>query len=88
MKGIFLNFRSYEKEHGGCEVRQVNGMLHLMLGERTPQVNGQDQIVQSGNYSYSFIKVVSIDEIKIKPLKYHYDFYSNYISKLHCPSHR
>ena len=48
-----------------------------MLGERTPQGNGQDQILQSGNYCYSFIRVVSIAEIKIKPLKNHNDSYSN-----------
>ncbi len=40
-----------------------------MLGERTPQVNGQDQIVQSGNYCYSFIRLVSIDEIKNKAIE-------------------
>ena len=28
-----------------------------------PRVNSQDQIVQSGNYSYSPIRVVSIDEV-------------------------
>ena len=69
MKGTFLNFRSYEKQHGGCEVWQVKGLLHLMLGERTPQVNGQDQIVQSENYCYSFIRLVSIDEIKNKAIE-------------------
>ena len=63
-------------------------MMHLMLGERNPQVNGQDQIVQSGNYCYSFIRVVSIDEIKIKPLKDHHDSYSNHMFKLDCPSHK
>ena len=40
---------------------QVNGVLLLMLGEGTPLVNGQDQIVQSGNYCYSFIRLVPID---------------------------
>ena len=36
---------------------RVKSELHLMLGGRTPQVNGQDQIVQSGNYCYSSERV-------------------------------
>ena len=45
-----------------------------MLGERTLQVNDQDQIVQSENYCYSFIRVASIDKEKklrilIDPIK-------------------
>ena len=32
-----------------------------MLGGEISTVNGQDQTVQSGNYCYSSIKVVSID---------------------------
>ena len=37
-----------------------------MLGGRISQVNGQDQIAQSGNYGYSSIWVTSIDEKKTK----------------------
>ena len=40
---------------------------------RTSQVNGQDHIIQSGNYSYSFIRVASTDEIKIQPSKDYHD---------------
>ena len=38
-----------------------------MSGRRTPQVNGPDHIVQSGNYDYSSIRVASTDEVKIQP---------------------
>ena len=44
---------------------RLNGTLHLMLRGRTPQINGQDQIVQSGNNCYSSIRVAFIDEMKI-----------------------
>ena len=42
-----------------------------MLSGKTPQVKGQDEMVKSGNYN-SFIRVVSIDELKIQSMKdYH-----------------
>ena len=39
-------------------------MLHLMLGGRTPQVNGQDPIVQSINNCYSSIRMETLGEVK------------------------
>ena len=33
--------------------------------EETPHVNGQNQIVQSGNFCYSSIRLASVDAIKI-----------------------
>ena len=33
--------------------RRVNSAFHLMLGGQNPQVNDQDQIVQSGDYCYT-----------------------------------
>ena len=42
-----------EVKHGGWTQRQINGALHHVLGGPTPQVNGQDQIVQLENYCYS-----------------------------------
>ena len=55
----------------------------MMLGGRTPPVNGQDQIVQSGNYCYSSLRVASIDEIKIQPSKDYHDSHSNHMSMHH-----
>ena len=43
----------------------INGDLNQIISKRTSSVNGQDQIVQSGNYCYSSIRVASIDEEKI-----------------------
>ena len=40
-----------------------------LLGGRTLLVNGQNQIVQLGNYCYSSLKVAYIDEVEIKPWK-------------------
>ena len=60
-------------EHGGRTQRRVNGAHHLMLGKQTIQVNSQDQIVQSGNYCYVSLRVLSIDEVKIKPSKDYHD---------------
>ena len=57
-----------------------NNAPNQMLGGWTTWVNGQDQIVQLGNYYYSSFRVVSIDEIKIQPLKDYHDSYSNYIA--------
>ena len=56
-----------------------------MLDRQTPRVNGQEQIVQSRNYS-SF-RVASIDENKTQPSKDYHDSYSNPMSKLHRSSH-
>ena len=52
---------------------QINNSLHQMLGGLTPQINGQDQRVQSGNYCYSSFSVASIDEVKIQPSKDYHD---------------
>ena len=49
---------------GGWTQRRVNAVLHQMLGGRTPQVNDQDQIIQSGNYCYLSLRMASIDEVK------------------------
>ena len=51
-------------KQGRWTQRRINGALHLMLGGWSPQVNSHDQIVQSGNYSYSSLRVASIDEVK------------------------
>ena len=71
-----------------------------MLGQRhassdawgggwTPQVNGQDYIVQSGNYCYSSLRVPSFDEVKkIQPSKDYHDSHSNHMSRPHCPARR
>ena len=59
-------------KQGGWTWRLINDALHLMLGRRSAQVNGQDQIVQSGHYCYSSIKVQSIDKIKIQPSKHYH----------------
>ena len=44
-----------------------------------PQVNGQDQIVQSGNYCNSSFRVASIDEVKIQPSKDYLDSHTNHV---------
>ena len=51
-------------KQGGWTKHCVSGMLLLMLGGQTPQVNAQDHIVHSGNYCYSLLMVASVDEIK------------------------
>ena len=51
-----------DMKQGGWIQRRVNGVLHQMLGGGTSEVNDQDQIIQSGNYSYLSIRVASIDE--------------------------
>ena len=66
MGRIFLE--SHGKQHGGYKGGQtqwrVNTMPNQVLGVRIPRDNGQDQIVRSGNYNWSSIRVVSIDENK------------------------
>ena len=57
-----------------------------MLGGRAPQVNGQDHIVQSGNYCYLSLRVVTTDKIKIQSSKDYHDTHSNHMSKPHYPS--
>ena len=42
-------------------------VLHLMLDGRDSEVNGHNQIVQSENYSYSSIRMASIDEKRMHP---------------------
>ena len=49
-------------KHGGRTQHLVNDMLHQNLGGRTPQANGHDHIVQSGNNCYSSLRVVTTDE--------------------------
>ena len=65
---------------------KVNDTLHPMLGGRIPQVNGQDQMVQSGNYCFSSIRMVFLDETKIPSLENFHDYYSSYMSKPHRTS--
>ena len=43
-------------------------------------------MIQSGNYCYSFIRVESIDEIKILPSKDYHDSDSKHVSKPYRPS--
>ena len=49
-------------QQSGWIKKWINNTRQLMLGERTSQIYGQDQIVQSGNYSFSSIRVMAIDE--------------------------
>ena len=49
-------------KQGGWIQKWVNDTLHLMLGEETPLVKGQDQIIQLINYCFTSISVTSIDE--------------------------
>ena len=84
-----------EAKYGGWIQKWVCSSLHQMLGWRTPQVNGQGQIVQSGNNNYTLMKVAFIGEDKKKHRKivmvvwhmtphyqhdgYHNDLYQTYI---------
>ena len=54
-------------------LKQFNGAVHKMVGGGTSYVNVQDQN-QSGNYGYSSITMLSIDDKKKKkkpPKDYH-----------------
>ena len=48
----------------GQTLWRFNAMPNQALGIRIPWFNGQDQIVWSGNYCCSSIKVTSVDENK------------------------
>ena len=56
----------------------VKGAPNQVLGGRTPQFNDQDQIVKSGNYCYSYFRVVSMDENKTELLKDYHESYSTH----------
>ena len=62
---------SHGKQRGGCKggrtQQRVNGAPNQVLGERTPRVNGQDQIFRSENYCYTSFRVASIDEVEMQP---------------------
>ena len=81
-----LNLKSYGKLHGECEVRRLIPMSakrHASpdAGRKNPMVNGQDQIVLSENNSYSSIRVVSMDKVKIQPSKDYHDSHSAQVKK-------
>ena len=92
MKRIFpkIYIGSHGKQRGGPEggrnQRRVNSAPNQVLGGRIPRVNGQDQIVQTGNYCYSSFRVASMDKNKTQPQKDYPDSYSNHMSKLYRPS--
>ena len=46
-----------------------SSIVDVMLGGQTPQINGQDQIVNLGNYCCTSFRVASIDEVKIHQSK-------------------
>ena len=63
--------RSHERQHGGCEARRMNpknGQQRASpdVGQKNFKASGLDQIVQSGNYCNSSIRVASFDKIKKK----------------------
>ena len=87
-----LNIRSYEKQHGGCEAQRMNPTLGQRRAppdtcQTNPQGSCQDQIVQSGNYCHTFLRVASIDKVKILPSNYYHDSHTNVMFKQHRPSH-
>ena len=60
-----IYLKSHGKQRDGCKGwRRVHDSPNQVLGGRTPQVNGQDQIVWSGNYCCSSFWVASVDENK------------------------
>ena len=78
-----LDIASHGKQHGGCEAWQMNPMSGQQCpspdtGWMNPEVSGQDQIVQSGNYCYLS------DEVKILPPKGYHNSHLNLMSKPHC----
>ena len=90
-KGIFLPTHKTSEAMGSSMV-DVNPTLGQRRGssdtrQKTPQVNGEDQMLQSGNYTHSSLRVVSIDEIKVQPRKDYHESNSSHVSKPHHPSH-
>ena len=65
---------------------QLYDASNQVLGGWIARDNGQDQIVRSGNYCCSSIRVVSIDENKTQSTKDYHDSYSNHMSKPHSLS--
>ena len=58
---------NYGIQNDGCEARQMNpeaGQRCVLpdTWQRSLMVNNQDEIVQLGNYCYSFMRVTSINE--------------------------
>ena len=62
-----------------CEAEAFNVKS---TANRTPQVNGQDHIVQSGNYCYSSLRVASINKEK-----YSYQKITMTPTQTICPNH-
>ena len=73
------------KQNGGCEVRLMNPKMgqrraSLAVEKKKTLVNGQGQIVQSGNYSHSSFRAALIDEkTKEHSTKDYYNYTSNRI---------
>ena len=56
-------------KQGGLIHILINAVLHHMLGGSNSQVHVQDQIIQSRNYCYSSIRMISIDKEKKQQTK-------------------
>ena len=83
-KGLFspkIDLKSRGGRKGGQTQQGVNNAPNQVPGVPNPQVDGHDQIVQSGNYCYSSFRAASMDENKTPSSKDVHDSYSIHLSK-------
>ena len=73
---------------GGLIPRLVNGAIPLMLNRRNSEINGQEQIIQSGNNCNLPLRVTLLDEREEKklPTKEYHDSDPNRTSIPHSPT--